>query len=414
MNVLIIDDKPERLKPLVVRIVTALGHDCCIYPSISQGRVFLETPESDVVAVILNQRLSISGPSPFGPLPVIVVSDGLTVEAGQLLRAENVLDYVMDYSAHNHVHIIGLLRRAQFQGQVKVLVVDAESTVRNLFANLLKKHGFHVLQARHGKEALALLEEHTEVRLILTDLDMPVMSGAALIQAVRARFSKQELPIIGLADEHQDGVAVQFLRLGANDVISMPPRSLFEVQVRVMQNLTLAEAFQEILELSRKDFLTGLFNRRHFYETAEKLFAQMRRGRIKVAVAMLDIDNFKKVNDTYGHGCGDLAIIETARVLRQNLRDTDVLARFGGEEFCILLAGLDPDSEGMMVMERLIEKVAQNVIEYEGYQIQITVSCGLCIEPLQGLEPMIQMSDKLLYLAKMTGKNKVVAKDVVG
>jgi len=359
--------------------------------------------------MIINQRLLGPGGHAFGTLPVIVVSDGLPVEASLMLRAENVLDYVMDYATHNHGQIVSLLRRVQFQGIMKILVVDSESTIRNLFCNLLKKHGFHVLQAKNGREALEMLEENTEIRLVLTDMDMPFINGAALINAIRAKYSKQQLPIIGLADDHIDGVAVQFLRLGANDVISMPPKSLFELQVRVMQNIELAEAFHEILELSRKDFLTGLFNRRYFYETASTIFAQMRRGRIKVAVAMVDIDNFKKVNDTYGHGAGDNAIIDTARMLKANLRDTDVLARFGGEEFCILLAGLESAADAVLVMERLVKKISENQLSHEEHEFKITVSCGVCLQPMEQLEAMIQESDRLLYVAKTTGKNRVVS-----
>jgi len=403
-----VEDHPTRLSPLIRRIEGDLGLDSLIFPSVEEARAYIRQAGKDVDAAIINQRL-VGNTSPFGALPVIMVSDGLPVEAGMLLRAEHVLDYVLDYSPHNHGHIVGLLRRAQFHGQVKVLVVDQESTIRSLFSNLLKKHGFHVLQAKTGKEAVQALAEHSEIRLVLMDMDLSGMTAQNLIHTIREKHSKQALPIIGLADEHDETAAVRFLRIGANDVITMPPRSLFEVQVRVMQNLALAEAFQEILELSRKDFLTGLFNRRHFFETAEKIHAQMRRGRINVAIAMIDIDNFKRVNDTLGHGAGDIAIVEVARILKCNLRDTDVVARFGGEEFCVLLAGLETPRDSVLVMSRIIQKIDLNIMRYEDSDFNITVSCGVCLKPMDKLEQMIQESDRLLYNAKSSGKNKVIS-----
>ena len=409
MNIILIEDRVARLTPLIRRIETELGHTCSVFQSVADARNFISQPDSEVLGIVINQRLLGPGGHSFGALPIIIVSDGLPVDASLMMRAENVLDYVMDYAPHNHGQIVSLLRRSQFHGIMKILVVDAETTVRNLFANLLKKHGLHVLQARNSREAMECLEGNPEIRLVLTDMEIPGMQSGALIHAIRERYSKQQLPIIGLADEHVDGVAVQFLRLGANDVISMPPRTLFEVQVRVMQNLALTEAFQEIVELSRKDFLTGLYNRRYFYETAETVFAQMRRGRIKVAVAMVDIDNFKKVNDSLGHAAGDLAIIETARLLKVNLRDTDVLARFGGEEFCILLAGLESSADAVLVTERLVNKVAANRLVFEEHEFKITISCGVCLQSKEKLEAMIQESDRLLYVAKSLGKNRVVA-----
>jgi diguanylate cyclase (GGDEF)-like protein len=411
VNILFVEDRTARLSSLIQRIESILGHDCHVFSSISAAQAFLVEPGSDVLAGVVSQRLCANVASPLGQLPTIVISDGLPVKANMLIKAENVLDYVMDYGQHNHFQIISLLRRAQFQGKIKILVVDNEQVVRNLFCNVLKKHGFHMLQAKNGIDALNMLAEHSEIRLVLTEMDMPGMSGEALIHAIREKTNKQELPIIGLADGENDQETLQFLRIGANDVITKPPRLLHEVIVRVMQNLAIAESFQEILELSRKDSLTGLFNRRHFYETAEKLFAQVRRGKINVAVAMIDIDNFKKVNDTLGHAAGDIAILDTGRILKGCLRDTDVVARFGGEEYCIMLAGLESTRDACLVMSRMVARVREHRMRFEGVEFSITVSCGVALHPMDSLEEMIKESDRLLLEAKAKGKDCLVCSD---
>jgi diguanylate cyclase (GGDEF)-like protein len=405
--VVIIEADASRVEVLAWRIQEQLKYECVFFEDVQTAQSFVELKEGQIIAVLLNQRISADNYSPIPEIPCIVVSDGLPVLAPVMLKARNVLDYVMDYSLHNHGYFLQLIKRAQYIGKIRVLVVENESMVRTLLANVLGRAGFKVLLAKNGKEGLAFLEKYPETRLVLTDMDMPVMDGEVFIRAIRSQYSKQQLPIIGLADSKLEDVGIQFLRLGANDFVPKPPR-LQELLTRVMQNLEIAEGFHEINELSRRDFLTGLYNRRHFYDTAETLFAHLKRGKMFIGLVMIDIDNFKLINDTYGHAAGDQVLIHVAEQLKAGVRETDVVSRFGGEEFCILLAGLDKPEDSQIAVCRIIETIRGSQVTVNGHTIQVTVSAGVCTQEKNSLDNMIMSADHYLYEAKNGGKDQAV------
>ena len=165
-------------------------------------------------------------------------------------------------------------------------------------------------------------------------------------------------------------------------------------------------AMSKLQEQVSKDYLTGAFNRRYFFEVANPIFLKSKRKKAPLAVVMLDIDDFKKVNDTYGHKAGDLGIISVKEILEKNLRKSDLFARFGGEEFCILLEDISLENTENL-MEKIRKEFETNVLEIGGRKFSFTVSFGVAYGVLDSLENMINLSDKALYQAKKNGKNRV-------
>jgi len=161
-----------------------------------------------------------------------------------------------------------------------------------------------------------------------------------------------------------------------------------------------------------KDYMTGAYNRRYFFEVAQALYFRAKRKKNKIAVIMIDIDDFKIINDTYGHDNGDIAIIEVRKILEKNLRQYDLFARFGGEEFCILLDEISKED-----VEQLFEKIRKdfenNVIKKDDLTIKYTVSFGIAYGMMDSLEKMIKQSDEALYESKKHGKNQVTIYEVV-
>ena len=153
------------------------------------------------------------------------------------------------------------------------------------------------------------------------------------------------------------------------------------------------------------DQLTQIYNRSSFYEFANKQVAKQRRNNEKLSVAMIDIDYFKKVNDTFGHSAGDLILKDLAKIVLGSIRTYDVFARFGGEEFILLL----PDT-GIDVAETVLERVRKNVEEYDFPEVgNVTISIGVSeINLEEEIEAAIKRADEALYEAKATGRNKVV------
>jgi diguanylate cyclase (GGDEF)-like protein len=155
------------------------------------------------------------------------------------------------------------------------------------------------------------------------------------------------------------------------------------------------------------DSLTGLYNRKHFSKLANVDIERAQRLNQSVYTAMLDLDFFKNVNDTYGHAAGDLVLKTTADIVRNTIRSYDLVGRYGGEEFVLLIAALEP-SEVLNQMERIRENMEQSITSYEGIEIKITCSIGLAkFEKNDTLESAERKADKALYLAKNSGRNLV-------
>jgi len=165
----------------------------------------------------------------------------------------------------------------------------------------------------------------------------------------------------------------------------------------------------ELKEQATRDYMTGCYNRRYFYETAEPIFFKNKRKNSPLAVVMMDIDNFKKINDTYGHDMGDRAILEIPSVLGRNLRKSDILARFGGEEFCMILEDITLENT-QKIFERVRENFEENIIDAHGAKFTYTVSFGIVYGLADSLEEMINLSDQALYDSKNNGRNQITIK----
>ena len=170
------------------------------------------------------------------------------------------------------------------------------------------------------------------------------------------------------------------------------------------------EAFsRELYEAATKDPLTGILNRQAFMERSAGELVYARRNDTSINIVMIDVDNFKQVNDTWGHPCGDLVLKEIARLLSDEKRDSDLLARYGGEEFLLLLAGIGPE-DARKSAERLRASIERHRFSWKDTVIPVTISLGLCTrqgEEIPKIEEMIAESDRMLYTAKECGRNQV-------
>jgi len=176
-------------------------------------------------------------------------------------------------------------------------------------------------------------------------------------------------------------------------------------------NIEVKLLLKALKESAFKDSLTGLYNRKFLDEHLKKLLPQLDREHKKMAVLMLDMDHFKAVNDEYGHDIGDLALKELARVLLSNIRESDIVVRFGGEEFIVMLVGIESEAEALKVAEKLRLKVSQNEIKvYENTTISKTISIGMAIYPdnSRSIDSILKYADIALYEAKRKGRNRVI------
>ena len=230
------------------------------------------------------------------------------------------------------------------------------------------------------------------MRAVVTDIQTRENIKYATIQIAHTNSTlKSELEALNKREGHSPYERVQILN-----------KELQEAKEELESaNLLLTE--QTI-----KDDLTGAYNRRYFMSQASQHQSFQSRYKTPVSVMMLDIDHFKKINDTHGHRAGDISLIEFSNACRQNLRNTDIFCRLGGEEFAISLPGLDL-THSMQTAEKIRQLIEQLVIEYNDANIAFTVSIGVVeMQQKESLESALNRADKALYLAKNSGRNKVI------
>ena len=409
-RVLLVEDSRFFAATVRERIEDRLHFDVVHAPDLAMARRILEK-DTDFVAALLDLHLP---DAPDGEvvdmvlehgLPSIILTADYTDDARDTFWSKKIVDYVVKEGAHNLDYVVSLLGRLHRNPGTTVLVAEDSRLARAAIADLLRVHRFDVLEARDGQEAFHMLKRHGDVRMLITDYNMPRMDGFKLTKLARGEFGPDELVVIGVSAMGNNVLSAQFIKSGANDFLTKPFISE-EFYCRVNQNLDMLDYIQTIKKFSNRDFLTGLHNRRSLFETGEKLFAGRCRGDLSLAVAMLDIDHFKVVNDTHGHEAGDMVLKAVSEHLRKRFRGTDVVCRFGGEEFCILAVNMG-DGEAGRVFEDLRRDIAGLRVPFQGRHVTVTASIGVCAAPLPTLEDMIREADRLLYEAKGCGRDQV-------
>lgn len=341
-------------------------------------------------------------------LPVVVVSSKYDEALRDRVLGRSVVDYVIK-SAPGHLdYIAWLVQRLDRNRRIAALVVDDSASARLMVAELLSSYGFRVLLAGDGEQALGAIEQDPGIRLVITDHEMPGLTGVELSAKLRERYNRDRLAIIGVSGANKGELVARFLKNGANDFLHKP-FSREEFFCRVSQNVDNLDLIGTLQDLATKDFLTGLSNRRHFFDLSTKRLDALRAQAKPIAVATLDIDHFKKINDTYGHDGGDIALKAVARAVAEHARTEDIVARFGGEEFVVLAPGLDAES-AWSYFEALRERIAALEVDLpDGRRIAASTSIGVCLshDGKPHIHALLGESDRMLYIAKAGGRNRV-------
>ena len=338
-------------------------------------------------------------------IPCIVFTSMLSSDVRERVLAQNVIDYVLKDTPSSLAYLMKLVTRLHKNRETTVMVVDDSRMARKHMRNLLSDYQFRVLEANNGREALTILGTNPEIRMILTDYHMPEMDGIEMIKRIRLTHDPERLMIIGMSSGGGSALSAQFIKHGANDYINKPflPEEFF---CRIMQNIQVLDMIDRLTEMATKDALTGIHNRRFFFEAGEAFFANVKRDNITLTTAVVDVDLFKKINDTHGHAAGDVVLKRIAAVLRGQCRKTDLVARLGGEEFAILAVNMAEDSV-IPFFERCRKAIEAEVIECEGERLGVTASFGVSRGCYHDLDSMLQIADRMLYKAKENGRNRV-------
>jgi diguanylate cyclase (GGDEF)-like protein len=337
---------------------------------------------------------------------VIVLSGNIDKEFRKNMLKKKIIDYVNKQGVDDIKYIINTIKRLQKNKDHKILVVDDSMVFRKQMDSILKTLFFKVITVAHGEEALNILKDNPDISLVITDYNMPVMDGLELTKEIRKKYTKDDISIIALSSNADDDVNAMFLKSGANDYIKKPFLKE-EFSCRINNSIESLENIHLITNQANRDYLTGLYNRRYFFDHMSSYISKVKHE--TYAVAMIDIDFFKKVNDVYGHETGDKVIVLLSEVLRTSTNHNDIVARFGGEEFCVVLKNINRYS-ATDIFERIRRSVeATTVIAESEERFNITISIGFVMSEDIPLEELIAEADMNLYKAKEGGRNQVIS-----
>ncbi|HSJ08883.1 MAG TPA: diguanylate cyclase [Longimicrobiales bacterium] len=301
----------------------------------------------------------------------------------------------------------------------RILVVDDNQDNIEIIATRLRFRGYEILEAGDGAQALALVRDAAP-DLILLDVMLPDIDGYEISRRIKGADDLPFIPIILVTarDSTQDKVAG--LDAGADDYLTKPinfpelearVRSMLRIK-RLQDELELKN--RELERLSISDGLTGLFNHRHIHGLLAEEFERVERTGDSMSVAMLDLDRFKSVNDTYGHQAGDRVLVDMADILRATARDIDRLGRYGGEEFMALLPETGIEDAAVFV-ERVRREVSRHHFDIgKDEPLHMTISAGVATFPhdlIDSPETLVSFADQALYAAKNGGRDRIVRFD---
>ncbi|MCA9143382.1 MAG: diguanylate cyclase [Planctomycetales bacterium] len=290
---------------------------------------------------------------------------------------------------------------------VNILIADDDSALLRLLRKWMESSGYIIESAGDGRQAIAAIETSCP-HILIADRDMPHIDGIELCRWLR----KQDLPryvyTIVVTSHCSSDNMVEAFEAGADDFLKKPIDKA-ELVARVKSGLRVLELESKLNVLVKTDSLTGLATRRTFFELAEREWSRARRHHIPLSAVMIDIDFFKRINDTYGHRVGDQALRAVAKVLQESCRGSDVIGRYGGEEFCVLLPETD-ESHAIAWAERVRERLASKDKLVDGLSTSITASFGVAERLADTNQPdtLVDLADQALLVAKRSGRDRVV------
>jgi len=288
-----------------------------------------------------------------------------------------------------------------------VLVVDDSEDVHRLLQARLRQENIDLYSALEGSKALEIAASESP-SLILLDLDMPDMDGFEVLRHLKETSATRDIPVIVLSGLHSPADKVVAFDLGAVDYVTKP-FDLMELRVRLRSAIRMSDLIEMLGKLAHIDGLTGLWNRAHFDERWAANIAENHRSERPLCIALFDLDHFKSLNDTYGHPAGDAALQGFAKLIKREIRASDIPCRYGGEEFALIMPETTPE-DGAIVCERIRQELA--ALNWPAHpERKVTVSIGIAgadgaVET--SAEQWLADTDKALYRAKKGGRDRVV------
>ena len=410
-KILIVEDNKALAKLIAKKMEDKVEMDIDVAHTMAEAQAFLNNSKDYFIALLdLNLPDAPNGEIVdyviSKDLPSIVLTGSIDDATRESFIHKDIVDYVYKGNMDDINYIFQIINRLSKNRQYKVMVVEDSAPFRNSLKKILTSLQFHVFTAAHGEEAMSYFADNPDIRLVVCDYRMPVKDGLEVLKEIRAAGDKNQIGVLMMTSPSENVNGAIFLKNGANDFIAKPFVKE-ELICRVNNLIEAMENINQIADFANKDFLTGVYNRRYFYDDMNEYVAYAEERAEPYAVAMLDIDHFKEINDACGHDSGDRVLKTLAKKLIDETKNGDLIARFGGEEFCIVLKNVS-NEEAVKFFVNLRANIASCNVQLKKEQKNFTVSIGVAFSRSDyNLDELLELADEALYRAKENGRNRV-------
>ena len=410
-KILIVEDNKALAKLIAKKMEDNTEMQVDVAHSLAEAQAFL-TKAKDYFITLLDLNLP---DAPNGEvvdfvaskgLPIIVLTGSMDDKTRETFMDKDIVDYVYKGNMSDVNYIFHMIDRLKNNKQYKVMVVEDVMQTRNDVKKILQNLQFQVFTAAHGEEAMNYFADNPDIKLVVSDYGMPVKDGLEVLKELREQKDKNELGVIMMTSANENVSGAVFLKNGANDFIAKPFLKE-ELICRVNNTIENMENINKIANFANKDFLTGLFNRRYFYDDMQGYLASLEENPMPYAVAVIDVDGLKNINDKYGQDSGDKILKLLAKKLIDDTKSSDIAARFGGGEFCVLLKNVSQE-DAVKFFVGLRAAIAANPVNIKNESVKISVSIGVTFGKSDyNADEILELADEALYKAKQNGRNRV-------
>ncbi|ACE86215.1 response regulator [Cellvibrio japonicus] len=411
-RILIVEDSDMVMKVLRHLVQSAaLSYEALYATSLAQAREIYDQFPGEFFAALVDLNLPDAANGEIvdftigHKIPTIVLTGSYDEQRREQLFAKGIVDYVTKEGRYAYSKAVGMIHRLEKNQQISVLVVDDSDVSRKHMANLFRRHLFRVLEAVDGVDAIKVLLDNPDIKLLITDYNMPRMDGFELVRNLRYKYDKTDLIMIGVSGESSEALSAKFIKHGANDFLRKPfhPEEFY---CRIIHNIEALELIEQITYSAQRDHLTGLYHRSYFFNSARELYRQAQEKSAPLSLAVINIDHFSDINRRYGNYGGDQALKYIAGRLEQML-GRFLLARADSDDFFVVMPGLDHE-KAVAFLSKVKQLLAAEPLSIQGEMQHFYFSAGVTAHLGSSLDEQIALAIQYLDRAKEAGGNVIV------
>ena len=399
-KILVVDDSKTISMGLKNRIETQLGLDVYVAASMKECADLLLKHKGKFDLALLDRGLPdaangevVTFVNKF-KIPSLLLTGTKLESDDEIFKNPNLIDYIVKNGAYAIDYSVGVVKRFILNSKVEVLVIDDSKTFALKMQTLCKKYNLSTIVSYRAKEALDILKQRPNIKLVLVDYNMPEMDGLQFTMEARKTYKKDEIAIIALSGMSEKEIVASFLKYGANDFL-YKDFSNEEFFARVNSNIEVLELFNVTQDKAKKDYLTGLFNKDYFFNAGAEIYDRAKSKNELLAVILIEINEYEIINESYGHEIGDEANISLANLLLEHINKDSIIARLGAGQFAILYKNR-AYAEIYQTFDELkdIIKDSRYEVNNETYKFSVSISANIDFD--NSLEHMVDLADEAL------------------